>query len=34
MIANEKEFEDRFWKSIRSDMTVMIGAAGVRRSAR
>jgi general stress protein 26 len=28
-MADKKEFEDKFWKSIRSDMTVMVGIAGV-----
>lgn len=26
---NKKEFEDRLWKSIRSDMTVMVGVSSV-----
>jgi len=28
-MADKKEFEEKFWKSIRSDMTVMVGVAGV-----
>jgi general stress protein 26 len=28
-MPTEKEFEDRFWKSLKSDMTMMIGLDGV-----
>lgn len=28
-MPDKKEFESKFWKSIRSDMTVMVGIAGV-----